>query len=178
MENHNIVRRIWQYISRTYEFDIVSEKEVQAARIQLLKEHGYDRSDNDIRWSSFNRKLIDFAKHNEWGLYRNTIFEMAEQLRQENRHKDALVQFFQVCYLDLNGPVNCVRHEGFGSNSQDQRFDPRYSFLAPAAVGIIRHLIALLKLDKQTAQNLYMDFNSRIGSNLKLPKSPEKHGQS
>jgi DNA-directed RNA polymerase subunit RPC12/RpoP len=164
----------WQYISRTYEFYTVRDREVQKEKSRLKAQCGFDRSDNDIRWSLFNKKLLEFAKSYDWGLYRNTIFEMAEQLRQENRHKEALRHFFQVCYLDLNGPVNCGNVTNPDLLKTYPPFDPNLGCLAPAVIALVKHLINTLKLNKEEAKDIYIEIGMRIERNLRLPLSAEK----
>jgi len=164
----------WQYISKTYKFYVVTDEDVKNEKIKLLKKEGYERSDNDVRWALFNKKLLEYAQINSWGLYRNTIFEMAEQLRQENRLNEALRHFLQVFYLDINGPLNIDSGRKFDFFKKHRTFDPEYAMVAPAVVALIRYISSTLNIGSEDLKEIFLEINGRINKNLRLPIKPDE----
>ena len=43
----------------------------------------------DKKWQLYNKELLAYAQKTNWGLYRNTRFDMAEFLRKENKFSNA-----------------------------------------------------------------------------------------
>lgn len=60
----------------------------------------------DIMWSIYNKHSLKEFYDKNFGLYRNTIFEMASFLEKENRHKQALLFELKGLYCDLSGKGN------------------------------------------------------------------------
>jgi hypothetical protein len=75
------------------------------------------------------------AKTAKWGLYRNTIFQMGEILRKEERFIQALHTYLEVFYIDLHGPTNNGGVAGFPA------FDREFEMMAP---GIINRIVRLI----------------------------------
>ena len=61
---------------------------------------------NDIVWSIYNKRMLQFFNEKSFGLYRNTILEMANILFKERKYKDALSFFIIGLYCDLSGNGN------------------------------------------------------------------------
>lgn len=123
-------------------------------------------TENDIAWGNLNKESIHHASEGNFGLYRNTRFEMAEFLAKEKRYKDALEMYLEVCYLDLNGPNNSTK---LGNPA----FDATMGFLAP---GVIKRIVMSAKRVNFTMtqiQNLFINRNIRIYKAMKLPLTPE-----
>uniref|UniRef100_UPI0035640AB5 SAP domain-containing protein n=1 Tax=Fusobacterium nucleatum TaxID=851 RepID=UPI0035640AB5 len=78
----------------------VSEFEKEKAKIEK------PLSTNDIIWSIYNKHSLSFFYAKDFGLYRNTIFEMANFLRKEGRNKQALLFELKGLYCDLSGKSN------------------------------------------------------------------------
>ena len=66
----------------------------------------------DFSWGWAVQKLTEEALNGNWGIYRNTLFQMAEFLEVEEDFTFALEIALYVAYLDLNGPVNLSGREG------------------------------------------------------------------
>jgi hypothetical protein len=79
-----------------------SERWLSAYHI-LHQRFGKPPSDSDIAWRLLNQDLIVHGVAGNWALYRQTRFRMAELLHAEGKSKAALLTYFEVCYLDLNG---------------------------------------------------------------------------
>lgn len=78
----------------------ISEFEKEKAKIEK------PLSTNDIIWSIYNKHSLRFFYEKDFGLYRNTIFEMANFLRKEGRNKQALLFELKGLYCDLSGKSN------------------------------------------------------------------------
>jgi len=140
---------------------------------------GKEPSDNDVRWGLLNKQIIENAKNGDWGLYRNTRFQMAEILRGEMKFKDALRTYLEVCYLDLNGVRNVDRMNDSEILKEFPPFDPKESaFLAPGVIDLIKRIVLKLNLGKKEIKRIFVEHNSRSEKFLRLPLSVEKAWQS
>jgi hypothetical protein len=63
-------------------------------------------STNDIIWSIYNKHSLREFYAKDFGLYRNTIFEMANFLKKEEKYKQALLFELKGLYCDLSGKSN------------------------------------------------------------------------
>lgn len=79
--------------------------EFKKAKEELEKE---DKKieDLDIIWGILNKKQTEYAQQNDWGLFRNTRYEMFVLLNAERRFQEAIRMALEVCYYDINGPNN------------------------------------------------------------------------
>src|SRR3989344_380016 len=170
----------WTIVAGTHDI-FVAEKEEFAKQKEILRKRfgGKEPSDNDVRWGLLNRQLIENAKNGDWGLYRNTRFQMAEILRGEMKLKDALKTYLEVCYLDLNGPNNTGGMNNPELLKEFPPFDPnRDSSLAPGVIDLIKRIVLKLNLSKDEVKQIYIEHNSRSEKSLRLPLSAEKSWQS
>lgn len=163
----------WTIVAGTHDI-FVAEKEEFAKEKEILRKRfgGKEPPDNDVRWGLLNKQIIENAKSGDWGLYRNTRFQMAEILRGEMKLRDALRIYLEVCYLDLNG----VRNVG-GMNDPEilkefPPFDPKESaFLAPGVIDLIKRIVLKLNLNKEEIKQIFVEHNSRSEKSLRLPVS-------
>jgi len=147
---------------------IENEKEI------LGKGNINEISEREVIWRILNKKLIEHAQHGDWGLYRNTIFEMAEILRSEMSLRDALQTYLEVCYIDLNGPNNTGGRRDPELLRMFPPFDPKQrASIAPGLIDIIKRIIKRLKIDKDHVKSDFLEHNSKIRSSLKLPLTAE-----
>ncbi len=134
----------------------------------LAKKFSKPPSDDDLAWAYLNKKTLDYVKHRQWGLYRNTWLSMAAVLEQKGELDDALRLYLEVCYLDLNGPQN----RGDMPLSGMRDFMVNVAFLAPAVVAKVLEMIFALKLDEHQVGSNFMQIAEHNNHNLKLPLSP------
>lgn len=57
-------------------------------------------------YGKHGKELKKHAQNMDWGLYRNTRFEMGEVFRKENKLKETIETYLEVLYFDLNAPNN------------------------------------------------------------------------
>lgn len=132
-----------------------------------------DEGKNDFIWRTLNTRLIEHAHHRDWGLYRNTRFEMAEILRKEMKIEQALQTYLEICYIDLNGPNNTGGINNMGLLKELPPFNPKQNALiAPGVVNLIKRIMKKLELDKAKTKSIFIKHNLRIERSLKLPLSP------
>ena len=93
-----------------------------------------------MKWGVYNERTLILASNRQWGLYRNNKLDMAKLLQKENRHKQAIHTFFEICYLDLNGCRNMPQ----GLSQKELKefkindFDPKTAFLAPGIISMLK----------------------------------------
>ncbi|HDH28098.1 MAG TPA: hypothetical protein ENH13_03090 [Euryarchaeota archaeon] len=164
----------WAIASGTHNDFLAKKEEIENERKVLRKRFGKEPSESDVKWGVLNKQLITHAQDSDWGLYRNTRFEMAEILRKEIKLKNALQTYLEVCYLDLNGPNNRGGMNDPELLKEFPPFDPKNSaFLAPGVVDRVKRIIEKLKLGRDEVKQMFVEHNSRIEKSLKLPLSPE-----
>lgn len=141
----------------------------------LKKRFGKEPSENDVKWGVFNKQLMEHSKNNDWGLYRNTRFGMAEFLRKEMKLKHALQIYLEVCYLDLNEPNNLG---GINDSELLKEFPPfnpnHFTSLAPGIIYRVEKIVKKLELQNDEIKQLFIEHNKKIGQSLRLPLLPEQ----
>jgi len=141
-EQVEVIEEQWSIVNGTHDEYLASKQKTEAVRSQLAKQFGAAPSENDVKWSLLNEEAMEHCLNGDWGLYRNTRFEMAEILRKESKFKQALFYYCWVCYLDLNGPRNTGGVKDPALRSNHPPFSLREAFLAP---GIIKRMVGLIK---------------------------------
>lgn len=128
------------------------------------------RALHDVRWSSYNREGLESVRKSNFGFFRNTRLDMAQQLQEEGKHKRALEFYLEVCYIDLNGPRN---NEGLSPEMLKEfpNFDPRDADLAPGVLWETNSLIKELTLTESEVKTIFSEHNKKSVSGLRLPVS-------
>lgn len=135
-------------------------------------------SKNDVKWSLLGKETIEHALNGNWGLYRNTRFQMAEVLRKESKLKQALSMYCWVCYLDLNGPRNTSGLKDPELLREFPPFSPKEAFLAPGIISRMTRIIEKLNLDQEKVFTVFREAAGHDHKGLKLPVQPEDAWQS
>lgn len=160
----------------------INKEELESEREILRKRFGKDPSINDVRWGVFNKQIIDHAKDGNWGLYRNTLSNMAMLLEEEAKQKQALETYLMVCLLDLNGVSNVgnpdpeILHHYSKSGRPIPEwylpFNPKYGSLVPGIVNAIKDISESIGLNLDGIKSLFMQKGEEYYQSLKLPASP------
>lgn len=147
---------------------------------KLTKKFGREPLDNDVIWSLLNKDIIEHSRSQHWGLYRNTLFEMGDLLRSESKWSDALNRYFEVCYLDLNGPgnygdVSDIDPELFRAviGKEIKPFDPDQGELYPGVLALVEYLVKHLQLDPGMARTQFLAAATKLETALRLPLRPD-----
>lgn len=171
----NQIDEDWRIISGMQELVIGDKKRFEKQKNLLRKRFGgKEPFENDIWWGLLNEDLMENIKKGQWGSYTNTKFKMADILRKEMKLKHALQLYLEICYLDLNGPLNMMIDE-----NNDIVFDPEYNkpfdlecaFLAPGIVDCIKMIKKRLLLNTEDLKNIFVEHNNKSKKNLNLSLS-------
>jgi hypothetical protein len=170
----------WSKINGTWE-----ERQEEKQRFAETKEeltqrfHGKTPSDNDIRWTLLNEDSIKNASMQNWGLYRNVIFQMGEILRKEDKHSAAIEKYLLVCYIDTCGPNNISAPIGQKSNSWGAiPFSESQAFLAPGVIERIQKSAKRINTDledlKEVLSEIGVTYKGAIPFTLSTEESWKK----
>jgi hypothetical protein len=121
----------------------------------------------EIQWELLWKKCLKHARNFNWRLYRDVRLEMAELLKKERKLNRALEYYYELCYLDLNGPVDT----GGGYSTS---FDPETGLLSPGVIEQIKEINILLPSSKEKHRILFLEYAKNIRDALKLPVYPEE----
>jgi hypothetical protein len=118
----------------------------------------------DGQWRSLVQEGVDHARKGNWGLYTNTVMGKGQLLLKVGHRTDALLQFLEVCYLDLNGP----------ENGGPRPWRPSEGLLAPLVVQWVVELAAEEGLSDEALKTQFLTISKGVQSRLKTPVDPEK----
>lgn len=161
----------WSIVNGTYKEYLAKKKLIADERKKLEKRFNSKPSENDVKWSLLNKDIIKHSDHGNWGLFRNTKSNMAEIFRKKLKFKDALSMYFDVCYLDINGPNNI----GNSVFSQQKPWDPKqYESFAPIIIKRIALILKKTETNQSMARRLFFIRANRLQKSLELPVSADK----
>jgi hypothetical protein len=165
----------WSIVNGTHDAYVDQKRQFADEKAKLAKRFGREPSDNDVRWSQLNEEILKHARMGDWGLFRNTKFEMGVIVRKEGRLNEALRFYLEVCYLDLNGPSNTG---GYNDDRELLRqyppWNPNGSIaeLAPGVLECVSKIIEETNLDHDSVEMKFLECTSSLQTSLKLPLSP------
>ncbi len=164
----------WSKINGTWEFRQEEKRRYQATKEQLTKNfNGAVPSDNDIKWSLLNEDSIKHASVQDWGLYRNTIFQMGEILRKEEKHAMALEKYLLVCYIDTCGPNNVGVPLGQKLEFGQKAFSKDSAFLAPGVLERVQKSAKATNKDLESLENILKDVGMKYKGAIPFTLTPE-----
>jgi ssDNA-binding Zn-finger/Zn-ribbon topoisomerase 1 len=170
-----IIEEQWAIINGQHDLFLKEKRRMEKIAEKLRNRSGKEPSQEVVEWLALNEQSVEIASTGNWGFYRNKRLEMAKHLEKRKMPQKALQMYFEVCYLDSNGPNNTG-----GWPDQMKRTRPPFSqdsaFIAPGLVRIIKKLIEKLDLDLKNAESLYIQRAKETQENLAgigLPISPE-----
>jgi len=142
----------------------------------LSKKYGGQPSDHDVIWSLLNKEIVEHSRAQHWGLYRNTLFDMGELLRNESKWSEALNRYFEVCYLDLNGSTNYgdvsdikPYLEGTDWGKHVKPFDADHGELYGGVLVIVKHLLKSLEMNLTETREQFVSVAEKLERTLKSP---------
>lgn len=164
----------WAKVQSTFVVYKGEEERFAKRKQELSKRFGLEASDYDVQWSLLNEDSMKHASNLDWGLYRNTRLQMAEQLKSENRNRQALNTFIEVSYIDANGPNNRGGISDPNLLKKFPVFDPKSAFQAPVIIAVIKKLTDELGLSISELHNIYLETCQIHYKSLKLPIPPQE----
>lgn len=165
----------WAKINGTWEDRQEEKRRYAATKEQLTKNfNGVIPSENDIRWSLFNEDLIKYSSMQDWGLYRNTIFQMGELLRKEQKHNMAIEKYLLVCYIDTCGPNNIGTPLGQKSEIGQKPFSKESAFLAPGVLERINKSAKAIQKDVDDLKDVLVEIGVNYKGAIPFTLTPEE----
>lgn len=165
----------WSKINGTWEYRQEEKRRYEATKEQLTKNFkGVVPSDNDIKWSLLNEDSIKHASVQDWGLYRNTIFQMGEILRKEEKHSMAIEKFLLVCYMDTCGPNNVGVPLGQKLEFGQKAFSKEFAFLAPGVLERVQKSAKAANKDLDGLKAVILDIGVKYKGAIPFTMSPEE----
>ena len=165
----------WSITNGTHAEYLANRQRFADEKARLAERFGKEPSNNDVTWSLLNQDMMKYAAQNQWGLFRNAKFEMAEILRKEARIDNALETYLEVCYLDLNGPSNMGGIDDPQLLKEFPPWDPKH--LGELAPGIVDRVAKIIKKTGASQNDLEIMFFSRatkLSNSLHLPVAPSR----
>jgi hypothetical protein len=165
----------WSKINGTWEYRQEEKRRYEATKEQLTKNFkGVVPSDNDIKWSLLNEDSIKHASVQDWGLYRNTIFQMGEILRKEEKHSMAIEKYLLVCYMDTCGPNNVGVPLGQKLEFGQKAFSKEFAFLAPGVLERVQKSAKAADKDLDGLKVVILDIGVKYKGAIPFTISPEE----
>jgi hypothetical protein len=165
----------WSKINGTWEYRQEEKRRYEATKEQLTKNFkGVVPSDNDIKWSLLNEDSIKHASVQDWGLYRNTIFQMGEILRREEKHSMAIEKYLLVCYMDTCGPNNVGVPLGQKLEFGQKAFSKEFAFLAPGVLERVQKSAKAADKDLDGLKVVILDIGVKYKGAIPFTISPEE----
>lgn len=114
---------------------------------RISKEVNWQKHFRDMLWREFSTQCQQHIKEQNYGFYRNTRFEMAMFLKEEQKYYDAIALLSEVAFWDLTGCGNNFNYNSFlevefGLNKQlgNGFLFPYEKSIMTIAPGIIREM--------------------------------------
>jgi len=166
------IEKQWQHYNQEKEREeLESDPEYGQMKAELAAERGAEPSVEDIRWALANRRLLQHARNGSWGLYRNAKLEIARILRKEERLRDALETYLEVCYLDVNGFSNTGGPNG-PLLEKSPPSDLTRGLIAPGVISQAQELSSRLDLETDNVKSLFFKTAEIMHDSLRLPITP------
>ena len=144
------------------------------SKSDLTAKFGTAASDGDVNWRLLNEDLIQHSSMQNWGHYRNTVFQMGEQLRKEGKFSASLEKFLLVCYIDICGPNNISTPLGKKHEYGQKPFTKRSSFLAPGVIKRIEKSATKAKFDVKKLREIFYKLEEDYKQAIPFTQSAEK----
>lgn len=147
---------------------------------RLKEKFGREPSDSDVTWSLLNKEILEYSVKQQWGAYRNTLFEMGELLRAESKLTEALNRYLEVCYLDLNGPQNYGVMDDLARQvlrdliqKEIGTFETDDGGLYPGVLGRVEYVMKKLGVHVDGVRERFLLVATKLEKALGLPVSAE-----
>lgn len=164
----------WSKINGTWEYRQEEKRRYQATKDQLTENFkGVVPSDNDIKWSLLNEDSVKHASVQDWGLYRNTIFQMGEILRKEEKHSMAIEKYLLVCYMDTCGPNNVGVPLGQKVEFAQKAFSKEFAFLAPGVLERVQKSAKSINADLDSLREILLEVATKYKGAIPFTLTPE-----
>lgn len=162
----------WARINGTWVDRQAQKERFAKTKDELSKQFGVPVSEADVNWRLLNEDSLEHAAMQNWGLYRNTIFQMGEHLRKEAKLKDVLEKYLLVCYIDTCGPNNIGTPVGQVNEYGQKPFTKSEAFLAPGVLAEIAKVALKSQMTIQDMESQFMKMSERYKGAVPFTKNP------
>ena len=164
----------WAKINGSWEEIQIQKKRFAQAKSDLSLKFNAVASDMDVKWRLLNEDLIKHSLVQNWGHYRNVVFQMGEQLRKEGKFAACLEKFLLVCYIDICGPNNISTPLGKKHEFGQEPFTKKSSFVAPGVIKRIEKSAIKAKFDIQKLREIFYRLEKDYQQAIPFIQSAEK----
>ncbi len=159
-EQAEMLEEQWAMVKGHY-YELQRDKQRRAQIKGLLAEKfGRAPSETDVEWKLLNENLLTAAREQDWPRYRDTRHAMAQLLSREKKHEHALVTFLEVCYLDINGPINVKDNRWRGVSEPIGPWTPKFGHLNSR---VVERLAKIAHVENFALENMHAQFMKRAG---------------
>ena len=172
-EQADSVQQQWNIVAGVSDALIYDHELMEQTRKRLQSQLGRQITDNELKTAICELQQAVHAKEQDWGLYRNDRFQIAEFQRADGLVGKALSTLLEVCYIDLNGPNNC------GGLKQTPElinefppFKPDPKGLAPGIIERVARLTGYLKLNHEQIEAQFIEIARAVQRQHHTPLDP------
>jgi hypothetical protein len=154
---------------------VYDEKVIEETRKNLSKALKRTPSDFDVKAEICRQQQSLHSSEWDWGLYRNARFEIAEFQRAAGRIRNALAIYWEVSYLDLNGPNNVGGIRKWPDLLKEHPpFKPKAQGLAPGVVERLVSIVSFLGFDIIQMETQFLAIAARVHDKIGTPLTPSE----
>jgi hypothetical protein len=159
----------WAMVKGRYD-ELQRDKERRSkARALLTETFGHVPGEDDVEWKLLNEDLLTAAGEQDWPRYRDTRHTMAQLLSREKKYKDALATFLEVCYVDINGPINVKDHRWRGVSEPFGPWTPKFGRLNSRVVERVAKVTLAANFTSAATHALFMERATAVKQALHVP---------
>jgi hypothetical protein len=171
-EEAELIDRQRSVTSGIHDGFIYEAESLDAMRKELTKRLQRPPTDFEVKSEICLQQQSGHAKEWNWGLYRNNRFQIAEFQRAAGRLPKALAIYYEVCYIDLNGPNNSgALREWPDLLKEHPPFRPDREGLAPAIIELLSATAGFLNLNADQIKIGFLEVAERVRQEIGTPLS-------
>ena len=168
-EQAEILDEQWAMVKGRYD-ELQRDKQRRSqARALLAEKFGRAPSEGDVEWKLLNEDLLTAAGEQDWPRYRDTRYAMARLLSREKKYKHASITFLEVCYLDINGPINVKDDRWRGVSEPFGPWTPKFGRLNSRVVERIAKTTHAANFTSEITHAQFMERATTVKQALHLP---------
>lgn len=166
------VEEQWAIVNGEHEEYLREKKRKQKIAKRLKEQQGSVPSREMIELQVMKEQAEEFERKKQMGLARNKRMEIAEYFEECSRPEEALQAYFEVCFLDANGPRNVGDVAG---SERPPSFSLDVALVSPGVIKRIANLVEKLEYSPEKIKEEYFEAAHNTEQRLNevaLQKSP------
>ncbi len=160
----------WAIVNGEHEKYLKEKRRKSKIAERLKKQTGESPSTEIVELQAMNEQVEELEQKGDWGLARNKRKDIAEYLERKAKYEEALKTYFEICYLDVNGPRNA-------SQNGEPLFSQDLAFVSPGVIKKVAGLIKKLELERKEIESYYLHSAHHIekrSGKKNLPATPSE----